>query len=406
MKFPKCSSYKFGYYVTKLSGYIFFTVKYSSNIVKFQRRFYDYLIFLASFIFSFLVTTSSKQNFTLELSSTILNIGMRKLLQFSAFFLMVTKFVNFVGARKAFQIIDIFHQFDKKVWKFSNHFWIRLIYYKFLLQIKISCVEEKSHKLLITAILIISWFLVSTLILVFCSFAFNNEAENATNLTPLTLSTIIILSVNSVTYQSFVIVQMLIIYLVYLRLVAIDDFLKQPEANGKVLNTEIILNKVKIAAILVDKICDALEAIKVCYTMNNIYYILSYSFYTIFFVYGVASYCFAINSSRMELTFTLMSLVWNTYYAPFIIWLFVFGNRITKAGKNIEDQLQIILVRNFKETAVCKKTTLVFMQISHRRPIITCGIFNIDWYFLFCVIGICFSYVVIIVQFELKSFDR
>lgn len=85
---------------------------------------------------------------------------------------------------------------------------------------------------------------------------------------------IVLFIVNSLTYQSYITVAMLTIYSIHLRLNAITNFLKTLQKNESYRGRKFVLEKIKIAAILVDKSCDILEAVKVCYSVNNIYYIL------------------------------------------------------------------------------------------------------------------------------------
>jgi 7tm Chemosensory receptor len=212
----------------------------------------------------------------------------------------------------------------------------------------------------------------------------------------------IMFTYNSLAYQSYTIIYMIIIYLIYSRLSFITDFLKTMKYDSK---KDHVLKELKVVADLIDEVCDALKSIKFCYTINTVIYTLHYSFYTILSIYGVISFLLRRNASEFDRKYVLLNLTWNAFYAPFAIWVFLMSNWIKKSGKIIEIEIHRVLSKVRHDEKIHKKAQLIFMQLYHRRPIISCGVFTIDWYFLFHLIGLSFSYLVIIIQFELKTFN-
>lgn len=214
----------------------------------------------------------------------------------------------------------------------------------------------------------------------------------------------LVFAFNVLTYQNYVTTYILTIYIVYFRISNINDWLKS-FGDQENIKKEKLVECLRLVAILVDKICDTLESIKFCYTVNNLSYTVYVGFFSVLGVYANVSYFFRTNPSSMELFFSLLTLIWNFYYIPFLLSIFLISNWIKKEGKLIDFHVRTLLTKcSSLDTNILKKTNLITMQMQHRRPIISCGVYVIDWYFMFTLIATGFSYLVIIVQFDLKTF--
>lgn len=108
-------SYKIGYFMIKLTGFCFFTLKHASNGFEFHQSLFDYLIFILSFCFSFYAAIWGKQTMEIEIKSKILNIGTMFLFQVTLFAFFVTKSINFIRVRAFFNIFKSYEEIDKKV---------------------------------------------------------------------------------------------------------------------------------------------------------------------------------------------------------------------------------------------------------------------------------------------------
>jgi hypothetical protein len=107
---------KFVYLILKLSGYGFFTVTSFVDGIKYRRTWPDCAFFVTSFFITFCVfafggTVSSSA----EVQSMILLIGTKILFKTSLLSILCTKAVNFIGRRKAFDILKNFETIEKKV---------------------------------------------------------------------------------------------------------------------------------------------------------------------------------------------------------------------------------------------------------------------------------------------------
>lgn len=206
----------------------------------------------------------------------------------------------------------------------------------------------------------------------------------------------VLFAINSLSYQNYLVGYMVCIYTIYFRLFHIRKYIEHSEPIKNNLEQDL-----KGVASLVDKICDSLDCLKVCYTINTVIYLSHFAFYSIIATYGFISYFSKTNRSSLELTLSLMTLCWHSYYAPFVIWMFLLASWIKKEGKMIEVFIQKLLHKTpSQKVKTHKRAEFIFMQLHHRRPLISCGVFVIDWHLLFYFMGICFSYLVIVIQFD------
>lgn len=208
--------------------------------------------------------------------------------------------------------------------------------------------------------------------------------------------------INAVTYQIYTSVYMVTVYAVYLSLTIVNDFLA--DAFESKNDSKEVLRKLKIVANLVDKVCDSLEPIKICFTVNLTIYVLHYSLFSTFSIFGTFATFFRSGSSDLDQTYSLITLMWQMFFSPFFVWVFLLASWIKQAGKEIETKMLKNLHENCHTLKVYKRTELVIMQLKHRRPLITCGVFVVDGYLLFHLMVLCSSYLIIIAQFEWKTF--
>ena len=210
---------------------------------------------------------------------------------------------------------------------------------------------------------------------------------------------------NSITYIIYENICLVTIFVIYFRLNQVRNYLSFKLENLNNLKEENLLKAVKAVADVVDKVCDAVESIKFCHTVNLIDYILHYLIVAVLTVYGSSSSVFRQNSTKHDKVFSLLTLAWTLLYTPFVVSLFLISNMIKGITKSIENTIQSILNKRNLDLQIHKTTQILFLQLYHRRPMISCGLFVVDWYLLFYLLGIGYSYLVIIIQFEWKTLN-
>lgn len=203
--------------------------------------------------------------------------------------------------------------------------------------------------------------------------------------------------------QHYFIGYMLIIYVIYFRMKLIRKFLEKLGNERERLSVEQMITNLKSVMIFIDRIGDTIESVKFGYTINAVAYVAYFSFFTILTVHGFLSYFFQPNSTDLDLVYSILSSCWEIYYSPVFIWIFFFANQLRKECMKIQVSTQKLFFKTHQqELKVHKIAEFFLMQLHHRLPIISCGVFSIYWNFLFYLIATFFSYLIIIIQFEFQ----
>ena len=208
-------------------------------------------------------------------------------------------------------------------------------------------------------------------------------------------------AINVVLSQNNASAYMMITYLIYSRLLLVRKFLESVCINQRMAEKETVKNIRKVC-VFVDKIGDTLDWMKISYTIMLIGYIAHFTFYSVLSIYGFLSYGYNIDRSYLDLVFSSITMLWNIYYAPFFIWIFIFSNRIEQEAKLIEMSAHRISDKR-RSMKITRIVNLISMQFYHRRLTIECGVYVIDYKLLFLLISSIFSYLLIIIQFEFKN---
>lgn len=207
----------------------------------------------------------------------------------------------------------------------------------------------------------------------------------------------IIIGINSITYQNYCMALILIFIAIYLRIHAINLHLS--ELCNQTSDIEIIVELLIIRK-LVDKLCDIIENVKMMFAINTVIYITHFAFLLIFSVFSTFSYFMRIDSTENDLIFNFISLSWIFYYSPIFIFAIVVPCWIKSEGKKTSILFQKILITQRRKDNIYGKVHLATLQLNHRRPLMSCGLFVIDWKLLMTIIGSIFSYLIILMQFE------
>lgn len=203
------------------------------------------------------------------------------------------------------------------------------------------------------------------------------------------------------TFQNLLIGYMMIIYLIYHFLSSIDIFLNQILHNRHMNEIEMV-NAVKVIRMTIDKLCDILINVQHCFMVNTIFFLNYYSFFVIFTVYSTISVLFLPDMNLQDFVFLALSYVWTFYNLLFFVWIFVISSWIKSKSNKIEATSYKLLQKYEKSKKYCKSIELLSSQIFHRQPLISLGVFVVDWKNLFYVLGFSFTQIIIIMQFEIK----
>lgn len=199
-------------------------------------------------------------------------------------------------------------------------------------------------------------------------------------------------------HLSFCIGYMLLLSAIYSRLNAVNECLKQQmlmNHQSHQMNIEII----KKVTIMYEKLCDITELYNVCFAFNIIINFVQFTFFVIFNLFATYHYLTSPDSQYQELIFNLISFGWVLYYAWSPIWILIFSSWIKTQG-NETGALFHKLMNVKNDIKLMNTFHITTMQLNHRQMNISCGLFEVDWQYLFGFIGTVFSYLIIMIQFD------
>lgn len=206
--------------------------------------------------------------------------------------------------------------------------------------------------------------------------------------------------INYFSYMALNISYVLVSLAVYSRLRGINLYLKQLIKDVIIINDD-ICRLIKIAAKLYDKICDTTELINSYFTLNMISNCIQFTFVIIFFSFGIFHYMMDVNSNNNQLLYSFVTFTWILYFSMPVIWMIIISSWI-KNESELTIQLfhKLIILRNHE--SITRNVKLATLQLSHRKPQISCELFDIDWTLTLSIFGTTISYVVILIQFDNK----
>ena len=113
--------YKSIIFTLKIFGFVFFKIKNSSTGIKFERKSFEFSVFLTSLSLSlYVLIMECQQGKKLETKSPILSVSMVVIYRISLIGIVVAKIAFMMGSRKAFNVILFHKSVDKKVRVFSS----------------------------------------------------------------------------------------------------------------------------------------------------------------------------------------------------------------------------------------------------------------------------------------------
>lgn len=208
---------------------------------------------------------------------------------------------------------------------------------------------------------------------------------------------------NSITYQNYYFGFITSLHLIHFFLDVINDrlytLLRQPNSAN---DEKALIGLLRLAMMTVDKTCEAMEVIKKCHAVNTICFSIYFSFYALFCFYGAISYF--LYAEKDSYKFFMLTLSYTLYNLTMFLGTFTASCSILRKCDAIEIASLKFLSRQNLTTATLKAIETLCLQLHHRRPIYSCGLFAIDWKFLFFLISMMFSYLIIFFQFDFKTY--
>lgn len=208
----------------------------------------------------------------------------------------------------------------------------------------------------------------------------------------------VLLSINVSSYMNYVVFYIILLFATYSRMVAINNCLRKQILLVK-SNILEDCEVVREMALLHDKVCRTAELINASFALNLINYLLYFVFYVILFSFGTYNYLITPNAPINQLIMSFITLQWILYYLVGLVWIILIASWIKSEGKMTVKLFHQLTILN-NDTRLLKTVQMSTMQIVHRQPTISAGLFNIDYELTTLMIGAVFSYTIILVQFN------
>lgn len=181
----------------------------------------------------------------------------------------------------------------------------------------------------------------------------------------------------------------------YCQIKSLNNFLTT--VNENICKKKVYLPKVITqASKIYDNLCDLHDAISKYYLLNNLIFLMGFSYYLVVFSYSL--YVYLENPTIGLRNYLLTVVLWCSYYAPCMAWMLTLSSWIENEGDKTDDLIQL-LANKEKKLKTLKSSSIMMLQSKHRRPKITCELFDLNWKILFVIISGVFSFSIISIQF-------
>ncbi|XP_055633981.1 putative gustatory receptor 28a [Toxorhynchites rutilus septentrionalis] len=145
-----------------------------------------------------------------------------------------------------------------------------------------------------------------------------------------------------------------------------------------------------------DQLCDLTETVNYCHGGQVMVAVAGAFVYLLFFAFGIVLF---INRDDPILDFSSASLLWFMFYMSNILLIVTIGSLVTQQGKhtsNLIDQA----INSANNAEIIEMLRLFLMQLGHRSPTLTCGLFPFDWTLVYSIMATTTTYLIILIQFE------
>ncbi|XP_055548435.1 putative gustatory receptor 28a [Wyeomyia smithii] len=145
-----------------------------------------------------------------------------------------------------------------------------------------------------------------------------------------------------------------------------------------------------------DQLCDLTDTVNFCYSGQVMIAVAGSFVFLLFFLFGVVLF---VKRNDPILDFPATTVMWSLFYFVNVILVVLMGSFLSRTGKitgNLIDQA-IISSKNAEGTEMLH---LFLMQLGHRSPELTCGLFPFDWTLVYSMVASSTTYLLILIQFE------
>ncbi|CRK87322.1 CLUMA_CG001124, isoform A [Clunio marinus] len=178
----------------------------------------------------------------------------------------------------------------------------------------------------------------------------------------------------------------------------VDEFLAVVirKSSFSLMKESELIEDILIAKQIINMICENLDNIGSIYGIS-IWSAYSYScFYLIIISFGIIHYFISPIAKNFTRFLTTASLWLITF--SLLLLCFAISNSIKRETRGIEEKVFRIQYKVKRSPKVIKFAQLLSLQLHHRPPQISYGVFIMDWTFLLTTVDMIFGYLIIILQ--------
>lgn len=194
-------------------------------------------------------------------------------------------------------------------------------------------------------------------------------------------------------YVSFFSSQVMILSCAYYQLHSLNFFLTTLRIN----NTRSLHKVIYMTSIIYDMLSDVFDEISKFSLINILIFLLGFFYFNIIFYFTL----FINFKTPSDELFYFSSAIFASlhYFAPGILWLITYSNWIEQECCKTSDKVAFLIGRE-KSSKSFRVGRNLMQQLSHRKPKISCGLFDLNWQFFFAILSGIFTYFIILVQFH------
>lgn len=144
------------------------------------------------------------------------------------------------------------------------------------------------------------------------------------------------------------------------------------------------------------KVCEILSNSSIVFTFLFPPFLMIFVFYNLLLTYGL--YVYQMCPNNQLFLFSLLAFFFVCLYAPTALIFFSVSSLISSQSQTAIDLVQQIVAKQ-SNLVVQKKCNDLVLILEHTKPVWSCMMFDIHWKSFFSMLGVIFSYSVILVQF-------
>lgn len=155
---------------------------------------------------------------------------------------------------------------------------------------------------------------------------------------------------------------------------------------------------VNLCLILFDKFCCLMQCINKYFGLLLMLLVLESLFHFIIFFFSLYNLV-ANNSTAGDYLFSLMGLFYICWETAVVLCFFVYSYFIKFEIENFVSKFCTMQI----DTKPIRNKLSTNLQFDHQEIELACGLFVINWKFLFAFISSIFSYIIILIQFDIAD---